>query len=140
MQVNTIINDGRDQNYYQDQAYEQMAIQTSAGSAETSAGGVQLHMVPKEGGNTFKGSAYAGISPGKWQGDNFTQRLKEPACCRINRVDRIFDYNATLGGPIVRTGSGSFSRGGTGACTPPSWTVSTTMERRIGRKRTSGLL
>jgi carboxypeptidase family protein len=102
MQVNTLINDGRDQNYYQDQAYEQMAIQTSAGSAEISAGGVQLHMVPKEGGNTFKGQVYAGISPGRWQSDNFTPRLKDAGLLSINRVDRIFDYNATLGGPIVK--------------------------------------
>ena len=102
MQVNTLINDGRDQNYFQDQANEQMAIQTSGGSAEVSAGGVRLNMIPKEGGNRFSGSAYAGLSPGDWQSDNFSQRLRDFGLQSINRVDRIFDYSATLGGPIIR--------------------------------------
>ena len=36
--------------------FEEVSYQTSAISAEVSAGGVRANMIPKDGGNTFKGT------------------------------------------------------------------------------------
>ena len=62
MVVNSMLNDGRDQNYYQDQSSQEISIQTSGGNAEVSSGGIRLNMIPKDGGNTFAGR---GISAGR---------------------------------------------------------------------------
>ena len=40
MKVNSMLNDGRDQNYYQDQSSQEISIQTSGGNAEVSSGGI----------------------------------------------------------------------------------------------------
>jgi hypothetical protein len=102
MKVNSMLNDGRDQNYYQDQTSQEITIQTSGGLAETSSGGIRLNMIPKDGGNTFAGTAYAGGTAGAWQSDNLTQDLVTRGLNNVDTIARIFDYNATVGGPILR--------------------------------------
>ena len=60
MMVNTMLGEGSQQNYYQDQSNQEVSIQTSGGNAEVSTGGVSLNMIPKDGGNTFSGTLYVG--------------------------------------------------------------------------------
>src|SRR5262245_24741909 len=88
--------------YHNDLAYEEMSYQTSVISAETLAGGVRVSMVPKDGGNTFRGAVFAGYAPGSLQSDNFTDELRDRGLKAVPNVQRIFDYNAALGGPIKR--------------------------------------
>ena len=88
--------------YHNDLAYEEMSYQTSAISAESLAGGVRVSMVPKDGGNTFKGAAFAGYAPGSLQSDNFSDELRARGLKAVPNVQRIFDYNVAFGGPIVR--------------------------------------
>ena len=102
LMVNSMQVDGIDQGYYQDLANEEVVYSTSGGSAEASAGGVRLNMIPKDGGNQFRGQALFGGSPGAWQSDNFSQRLKDLGIRAINRIDRIFEYSGAEGGPILR--------------------------------------
>jgi hypothetical protein len=84
---------------------------TTAGiGAEEARGGVRINMIPKEGGNTVSGSAFAGgsLSPG-WQADNWTPRLgdlgiqsKQHGDARdgIPHIDKLYDVNFEMGGPI----------------------------------------
>jgi hypothetical protein len=102
MMVNTMANDGRDQNYYQDGFVQEMAVQSSGGRAEVSAGGVLLQLVPQDGGNQFRGKAYLGLSDGSWQSDNLTQELRDAGLQTSGDLIKIFDYSALLGGPIIR--------------------------------------
>ena len=97
-----MLNDGRDQNYYQDQSSQEISIQTSGGNAEVSSGGIRLNMIPKDGGNTFAGTGYLGGTNGAWQSDNLSQELIDKGLTSVNTIARIFDYNATAGGPILR--------------------------------------
>src|SRR6059036_1839118 len=76
MMVNGLMSDGAVQSYFNDQMSQEVAYQTSGIGAETSAGGVRLNMIPKEGGNRFSGSFSGAYRPGKWQGDNLSDRLK----------------------------------------------------------------
>ena len=76
MMVNGLMSDGAVQSYFNDAMNQEVAYQTSGIGAETSAGGVRLNMIPKEGGNRFSGSFGAAYRPGKWQGDNLSDRLK----------------------------------------------------------------
>ena len=79
-----------------------MSYQTSGISAESPAGGIRISMVPKDGGNTFKGAAFVGYSPGRWQSDNFTPELRARGLRAVPNVRRVFDYNVAYGGPIKR--------------------------------------
>ena len=88
--------------YHNDLAYEEMSYQTSVISAETLAGGVRVSMVPKDGGNSFKGAAFAGYAPGSLQSDNFSDELRARGLKAVPNVLRIFDYNVAVGGPIFR--------------------------------------
>jgi hypothetical protein len=102
MSVNGIEGDGAIQNYFNDGMFQEMSYQTSALSAEVQASGVRLNMIPKEGGNAFKGSLFVSRTPGAWQSDNFTDALRLQGLQAPNRVETIQDFNPGFGGPVVR--------------------------------------
>ena len=111
MMVNGLMSDGAVQSYFNDQMSSEVAYQTSGIGAETSAGGVRLNMIPKEGGNRFSGSFTGAARPGQWQGNNLSDRLKNghpdfvpavPGLTLGNATDRIIDFTAGEGGPIVK--------------------------------------
>jgi len=90
------------QNYFNDMMFEEMSYQTGAITAETSGAGVRLNMIPKEGGNTYKGTLYFSLQPGRWVGDNATpdllaRGLVAPGKTKINR-----DLSGTFGGPVMK--------------------------------------
>ena len=90
------------QTYYNDAMFEEMNYQTGAIGAETSGAGVRLNMIPKEGGNVFKGSLYFSLQPGEWVGDNttpelLTRGLVAPGKTKINR-----DLSGSIGGPVLK--------------------------------------
>src|SRR5437867_3804003 len=58
MLLNSNSSDGASQYYFNDAMAQQVSMQTSGVDAETQAGGVRINLVPKEGGNTVKGSMY----------------------------------------------------------------------------------
>jgi Carboxypeptidase regulatory-like domain len=102
MSVNGIEGDGAIQNYFNQDMFEEMSYQTSALGAEVQSSGVRLNMIPKDGSNTFRGSVFISHTPGAWQSNNFTTELADQGLRAPNRVERIFDQNMGLGGPILR--------------------------------------
>ncbi|MEO2195305.1 MAG: hypothetical protein ABGY72_04335, partial [bacterium] len=74
-------------------------------------GGIRVNMVPKDGGNTFSGMGYFGGSHRSWQSDVWNERFGELGVQSTQqgdardgspRIDRVYDLNASLGGPIVQ--------------------------------------
>jgi hypothetical protein len=115
MSVNGIEGDGAIQNYFNEGMFQEMSYQMSALTADVQSSGVRLNMIPKEGGNAFKGSVFLSRTPGQWQSDNFTEALRATGLQAPNRVERIQDFNPGFGGPIVRSRLwffGSFRRWG----------------------------
>ncbi|MGE0450816.1 MAG: carboxypeptidase regulatory-like domain-containing protein [Vicinamibacterales bacterium] len=102
MIVNGIEGDGAIQNYFNQGMFEEMSYQTSALGSEVQGSGVRLNMIPRDGSNQFKGSLFWSHTPGAWQSDNFTDELKATGLRAPNRVERIFDFNPGLGGPILK--------------------------------------
>ncbi len=102
MSVNGIEGDGAIQNYFNDGMVQEMSYQTSALTADVQASGVRLNMIPKEGGNAFRGSLFISRTPGSWQSDNFTDELRREGLKAPNRVELIQDFNPGFGGPIRR--------------------------------------
>ncbi|HEV3141115.1 MAG TPA: carboxypeptidase regulatory-like domain-containing protein [Vicinamibacterales bacterium] len=85
-----------------DGAVEQIAFETGAISAEMGTGGIRVNMIPKEGGNTFKGFFFVNGANDSFQSDNFAQSLKDQGLAAVNRVKRVWDINGSLGGPIKK--------------------------------------
>jgi hypothetical protein len=102
MSVNGIEGDGAIQNYFNQGMFEEMSYSTSALSAEVQSSGVRLNMIPKDGSNILHASAFISHTPGSWQSDNFTDELAATGLKAPNRVERIFDQNLGLGGPIMQ--------------------------------------
>jgi hypothetical protein len=80
----------------------EFTVTTSGLSAESRSSGVLTNSIPKEGGNNFRGSVFANFANDKFQSNNLTPDLVALGLPRVNSVDRIWDFNPTMGGPIVK--------------------------------------
>src|SRR5262245_3992103 len=100
--VNGLEANGAVQSYFNDAASQEMSYQTSAIGAETSGGGVRLNLIPREGGNRFSGDGAITSRPGRWQGDNLTDRLINRGLTVGNSTKYIADFTASQGGPIMK--------------------------------------
>lgn len=101
MILNGIEGDGSVQSYFNDMMFEEVSYQTSAINAETSAGGVRANMIPKDGGNQFKGSGFFSAGNKSLQSDNtkdaIAAGLKAP-----DALNKVWDINLAEGGPIKK--------------------------------------
>lgn len=86
--------------YFNDGLMEEIAYQTSSLPAEAPVGGVQINMVPHDGGNQFHGSAFATGANDSMQSSNLSPDLVQLGFRAQNRVQSVYDVNLTLGGPI----------------------------------------
>jgi hypothetical protein len=101
--VDNASQDGADNlNYYVGVSNIETVVETSGGAADSYVGGVRLNMIPRDGGNRLSGTAYAGGSKGAWKSNNFTPRLQGLGLTSVNGIDSIWDYSATVGGPIQK--------------------------------------
>ncbi len=105
MPAQTNLVDGAVQNYIDNSLIAESVYKTSGVSAETSAGGVFLNLVPKDGGNSVHGSGFFAGSSDNWglQASNVDDALLNrnlPATG--TRIDHLNDYNFSTGGPIAK--------------------------------------
>ena len=93
--------------YYMDYASaEEISVDTAAMGAEVGGGGgANINIIPKSGGNQLKGEAIYGVTgrgyTKAFSGSNITPELRaqgitDPTLQKLN------DFNASAGGPIVR--------------------------------------
>ncbi len=100
--VNGLQLDGGVQSYFNDAMNQEVSIQVSGIAADTSAGGVRMNLIPREGGNRISGDYKMAYRPGTWQSDNLTDRHIERGLTGGNATDRIIDTTLSVGGPILR--------------------------------------
>jgi hypothetical protein len=81
---------------------QEVTISYAAGSAEQMHAGVQVNYVPSEGGNTFHGSFFGTYVNNSFQGDNYSQELKDKGLRTPNSLYRLYDFNGSFGGPIIK--------------------------------------
>lgn len=84
----------------QNVSVQEVSIETGALSPEWQAGGIRVNMIPKEGGNTFRGSVIANWTTGSLQNSNFSDALRTRGLSSVNRVDSIWDAAIGFGGPV----------------------------------------
>jgi hypothetical protein len=102
MMVNGLDGDGAVQNYFNNMMSQEMAYQTAGAGTDVSGGGVRLNMIPKEGGNRYSGAFFGAWSDGRWQSDNLTQSLRDRGLSVPDKISKIYDFNASFGGPLKK--------------------------------------
>ncbi len=109
--------------YWNDASFEEFSYVTGADSAEVGQGGMRVNMVPRDGGNSFRGSMIMNYAAESFGSDNcgspgFVNGVAQP-CTRSNLsgsktfnpnntltnvdvIQKIWDINPSIGGPILR--------------------------------------
>jgi Carboxypeptidase regulatory-like domain len=81
---------------------QEFSYELGAISAETEKGGARVNIIPKDGGNRFAGSVFAAFANTDMQNDNLTDDLKARGLGSGNPLEKIWDVNPALGGPLVK--------------------------------------
>src|SRR5262249_26359375 len=102
---NAIIGNGSTQNRQTqvNQAFvQEMALQVSGVGAESQTGGVQINIVPREGGNRFRLYLNASGTSGRFQNSNIDDDLRGRGVTGTPKIKKVWDLGGGLGGPIKR--------------------------------------
>jgi hypothetical protein len=89
--------------YMNDEAYEEHVYTIVGGAADTQTPGVKINLIPKIGGNQFHGGGFALFANSSFQATNITPaEAAAQGVLSAARLDKVWDYNGSLGGPIMR--------------------------------------
>jgi hypothetical protein len=105
--------------YWNDASFEELSYITGADSAEMGQGGIRVNMVPRDGGNTFRGQGFGNYTTEAWASDNCKSPGIGQGCTRSNltgsttfnpnnrltnvsEIRKIWDFNPSIGGPVLR--------------------------------------
>jgi hypothetical protein len=83
-------------------AYEEVTVDTGGVDAEHAAGGVRINEIPRNGGNTFRGTFFGAVSTESMQSDNYTDELRAAGLGTPNTIKKLWDINPGFGGPMRR--------------------------------------
>jgi len=81
---------------------QEVTYQTSSIGADSPAGGVRINMIPREGGNTFRGDIFVGGSYNGWQSNNLTPELIAAGLQTPDELRYLFEVTPSVGGPIKK--------------------------------------
>ncbi len=87
---------------YNAHTFAEVVVETAAGSAESTTGGVQINIVPKDGGNRFSGSASIELTGPGLTSDNVNDKLRARGLFGAPSVRQYYDVGVGVGGPIKR--------------------------------------
>lgn len=79
---------------------QETTVDTGGVSAESSASGALINLIPKEGGNAFKYEFFGFFTGESLQTDNLDDRLRSRGLTTGPKALGIYDFNGTFGGPI----------------------------------------
>jgi hypothetical protein len=102
LMTNGLMGDGAVQAYHNEAMTQEAVYQTAGGSAETLTGGVNMNLVPKDGGNQWRGGFKFAKSPSDWQGDNLSDDLRAFNVTAVDKISNFYEINVEQGGPILR--------------------------------------
>jgi hypothetical protein len=88
--------------YYDQGMFEEVNYMTSAIPAEMLAGGVNINMVTKDGGNQWRGNLRYNFSNDDLQSDNFSATRALVPSFRGNPTKKTYDFNVSGGGALVQ--------------------------------------
>jgi hypothetical protein len=80
----------------------EVTIDVSGLSAEQGQGGIRINYIPRDGGNTFSGFAFATFANNDMQSNNLTDDLRTRGLPTPNAIKTTYDVNPGFGGPLRR--------------------------------------
>ena len=102
LMVNGLDGDGAVQNYFNSSMSQEMVYTTSGAGADASGGGVRLNMIPRDGGNTLKGTVFLGYQNQSFQSSNLTDSLKARGVKTPDGIEKLYNVEGSAGGPIMK--------------------------------------
>jgi hypothetical protein len=88
--------------YVNDAGAQELVYSTGADSIDMANPGLYVNMVPKDGGNTFRGMLFADLTHEPWSWSNLSDKLRARGITNVPKVMHISDFNPGFGGPVVR--------------------------------------
>ena len=83
---------------------QEIGVSVGGGIGESDIGGPSMNIIPKSGGNSFKGSAFVSTA-GTWSSaSNLTSALTalNPNLKQVPGIKSAYDWSGSYGGPIVK--------------------------------------
>jgi Carboxypeptidase regulatory-like domain len=103
VRLGNVLSPGEFSNFVPDtSATQEVAVDYAAVSAEQPFGGLRIDIIPREGGNTFRGTVFATGVNSAWQTSNLTDELRNLGLPEPNEMKKAYDINPGMGGPILR--------------------------------------
>src|SRR5688572_10620197 len=103
VRLGNVLSPGEFSNFVPDtSATQEVAVDYAAVSAEQPFGGLRIDIIPREGGNTFRGTVFATGVNSAWQTSNLTDELRNLGLPEPNEMKKAYDINPGVGGPILR--------------------------------------
>jgi hypothetical protein len=93
---------GANYSFFPDGNFEEVSVDYAGNSAEVETGGVRVNMIPREGGNRFRGHFFTTFTFPDLQADNVDQKLRDRGLTRGVSVKEVWTLNPAVGGPIVK--------------------------------------
>ena len=89
-------------NLYLNEAMNEEVTYQTGGSAENASAGLRINIVPREGGNVYRGGLTLQGHPASWVGNNITDELRAQGFNAGSSIGSAYETDGTLGGPILR--------------------------------------
>jgi hypothetical protein len=86
--------------YFDPTGAEEVSIQLGGNSSEYELGGVQVNLIPKAGGNVFKGYGFGAFTNNSLNSTSVPDDLRARGLPTIGSVDHVYDMAGSIGGPI----------------------------------------
>ena len=102
---------------------EEVTFMASGGLGEAETAGMVMNVIPKAGGNTRHGSAFASGTSRQLQADNLTPELIAQNVAPAAPLTKAYDFSGTFGGPIETDRLWYFASGRIGGSTRQSTNV-----------------
>jgi hypothetical protein len=101
MDVNSGLGSGNNSSvYFDDGAFQEVTFQTVGGTAESQISGVVVNMIPKDGGNAFRGAGFATYANDRFYSSNYSDELRDRGLLAPPGMNRLWDYDLSVGGPV----------------------------------------
>jgi hypothetical protein len=81
---------------------QEVNVTIMGGMGEATTGGPVFNIMPKVGGNEFHGTFFANGSGAGLQASNYSQALQTAGLRAPNKIQKLWDVNGALGGPIKK--------------------------------------
>jgi hypothetical protein len=102
MLVNTTQGDGQIQTYIENELIQEATYSTVSNPVESTAGGVYVNMIPKDGGNALHGEFFGAYIPSQFVGTNLDSTLIARGIAQQSAITQIQDFDGSLGGPFIK--------------------------------------